>query len=238
MTNLQEYKLSLFERCEAGDITEDERNLLLEAVSEEEVEEVSTDVEESEEIDEEDTELEEAVAEYLDTIEERFNEGTLTEEEVDILLESLAGKVKAAKKAVTKPIHKKFDSIMDKKAEPYKKSAAEKESEISSANSAIENVRKSEEAISKNRKLSAREKLEKIAEFKKASEPLENMLSDKEKELAEIRSKASAYTDQKDKSTGYKGGYLAGRAIRKGTDKVASNISSAKAALKKKVTGK
>lgn len=37
MTNLESYKLSLFERCESGLITEEERDVLLEAVSDDEV---------------------------------------------------------------------------------------------------------------------------------------------------------------------------------------------------------
>ena len=76
MTNLQEYKLSLFERCEAGDITKEERDLLLEAVSDDvEIDEIE--LEESEEI-----------SEYEESVLERFEAGLLTEEEAEMLLEA------------------------------------------------------------------------------------------------------------------------------------------------------
>jgi hypothetical protein len=68
MNNLQEYKLSLFERCEAGDITVDERDLLLEAVSDE------IDVDEMDN--------------YEESVLERFEAGLLTEEETAMLLEA------------------------------------------------------------------------------------------------------------------------------------------------------
>lgn len=75
MTNLEIYKLSVYERCERGEISEEERNILLESVNESES---GNNVEES--VDENDA--------YVTSIYERCEAGSITEEERDILLEA------------------------------------------------------------------------------------------------------------------------------------------------------
>ena len=78
MTNLQVYKLSLFERCEAGDITEEERDLLLEAVSDEVIDEIE--LEESCEGDRKKS---------LDIINEGYKKGVYTDEDYRELIKMI-----------------------------------------------------------------------------------------------------------------------------------------------------
>lgn len=70
MTNLEKYLLSLHERCERGEISEEERNVLLEAVTT--PDEESTDETEK----------------YIKSINERCESGFISEEERNVLLEA------------------------------------------------------------------------------------------------------------------------------------------------------
>jgi hypothetical protein len=218
MTSLQEYKLSLFERCEAGDITVDERDLLLEAVSDE-IDEVELEESKKMEI-EDDEELEEAVADYLDTIEERFNEGALTEEEVDILLESLAGKVKAAKTAVTKPIHKRYDKIMDKRIETMDEAIGFTDDSIDSAKSVISEIDKLNDDLKKDNSISAKEKKETQEYNDYIKKHKKNVIEYQTKQKEIYKKLNEESRSNKNKSTKEKAKYLVGRDARNIKNKI------------------
>ena len=223
MNNLQEYKLSLYERCEAGDITVDERDLLLEAVSDEI------------DVDEMDTELEEAVSEYLDTIEESFNEGVLTEEEVDILLESLAGKVKKGlregkdiannvKGKVKDSINNRYDRLIDNKS----KVPAENEREYRDLSDyykrAVNHVDDDDVKIGKDRNLDFKEKLEKISKNAKKREMYNDNMKTAEKMADDEHEKVLKLQRKKDKSTSQKAAHLAKRDAKKVYNKTSDAV--------------
>lgn len=170
MTNLEKYKLSLFERCEEGIITEEERDILLENV-------IETD-------------------------------------SGDILFESLVTSIKNVKnnisKAITKPIHQKYDKIMDQKSRLSDYEAEMIEKVRKQSQERAEQLEKFENEANKNapKNINHDTKMSTSLMFK-SSKDSENDFSDNLDKLAkQSREKSKEYQNNKKKSSKEKLRYL------------------------------